>query len=180
MEILLLNLPEAITVFAFLSILFYGSYKPSALKFIFSFLFIFVNIITGDMISNELLGAALIIILSAAIWTIITKGLDLSYFFKSLLTIFICLTGMLVIQIWVPIYIMLTKQTTDILKDTMTQFYFSIPCRIMEYIILVFIYVFKIKPILAAKGLTAISKGIVKPASIWWVYTPKMPKGLRK
>lgn len=179
MKILLLNLPETITVVSFLSILFYSMYKPTFIKIFTAFLLIFVSISACDYIANEVIASAAIILLSAVIWTLITKGIDIKYLGKSVLTVFICLVGMLAIQLWIPIYFMITGCKSSILNDVMTQFYLSIPCRIAEYIILFLIYVFKIKPIIAASVLAGLSKRVVSVASIWWIYQPKTPKGLR-
>jgi cyclic lactone autoinducer peptide len=160
---------ESITIFAFLAILFVIPFRP---RYVFSFGIICAAIYVCELITNPFLMAVAIIMSVSIIWTVFHE-VSINTFLKALVTNFICLLAMLAIQFWIPLYILITG-TTDI-----NELLFGIPCRLLEYITLFIIYSVKVKPIILSKALTGIAKATVKPASIWWVYQPKIPRGLK-
>ena len=165
---------ETITIVCFLTLLFYGETKLSW-KHALSFVLIGASIYFSEVVfENTFFIISAVLILSTVIWYIIMQN----KFFKVLITNAICLIGMAVIQVWIPLYLLISGNDYSIIQNN--QYLYGLPCRIIEYIILFLIFVFKIKPKIASKGLTKLVSKAAMTSSLWWVYEPKQPKCLRR
>jgi cyclic lactone autoinducer peptide len=168
---------ETITIVGFLTLLFT---QKLSWKVLLNFILIGGSIYFVESYNlNNFLEAGIICILATLIWSLLSST---NSFFdilrKTALTNFICIIGMIVIQnAWIPFVCYITgKDLSYVLSNI---YMFGLPCRAIEYIILIFIYIFKVKPTIVSGALTTIAKTTVKSASIWWVYQKKEPKILK-
>jgi len=162
---------ESITIFALLAILFVIPFK---IRYILSFIVISAVVYVCELIQNPVLMAGTIVLSISIAWTIF-HNISVSTFLKALVTNFVCMIAMLFIQFWIPLYVLIT----GVDPSTINEWLFGLPCRLVEYIILFLIYIFKVKPIIASKALMGLAKGTASTASIWWVYQPKEPRGIK-
>ena len=95
---------------------------------------------------------------------------------------------MLLTEAYIPIYFMLAMQSKDILADITTQFYFSIPSRIIQGVLLYLVYRHQVKIYdYGNMGLKALAYTVetiantgASVASWFWVYQPREPKKYRR
>ena len=87
MKLLLLSLPEAITIFMFMLVMFYSITKVNLPKLFVSFIGVFAILALSDLIKIELLSIGVIILGVSALWTLINKGIDIKYFGKAIYAI---------------------------------------------------------------------------------------------
>jgi cyclic lactone autoinducer peptide len=146
-------------------------------KYIAAFVLTIAAVYASELLNNSVFISLSIIISVTIIWTLF-YSVSWNTLWKSLLTSSICIAGMLVIQFWIPLYLLVTNSDPTVINSNV--FMFGLPCRVIEYAILSGIYIFRVKPIIASMGLTALAKRVTTAASIWWVYEPKPPKSLRK
>lgn len=169
---------ETITIVGLLTLLFWGKDRPSfrhAVAFILTALSIWL---IESLSLNDFAEAGLIILIST-IWWYLCVRTDMkngTLIWKTFLTNLISMIGIWLIQIaWIPFYLYIMK--LDLNYVVANEFWFGLPCRIVEYIILALIYIFAVRPAIGAKSIETIGKAIGKyNFSILWVYTPKTPK----
>ncbi len=182
MKYLLINLPETITIFAFFLVLFYSVVKPlNIINVVISFIgFYLVDCLCDTFIINDMFKALAMILIMSSIWSLCFECDIKSFHLKSIITATVCIIGIGILQIWIPLYLLITGQNANILNDTMTQFYFSIPNRLIEYLIIICIWKYGLTPLLkAASNITTYAaKASIRPASLFWIYQPKIPKSL--
>jgi cyclic lactone autoinducer peptide len=165
---------ESITIFLFLSLLFVVKFSP---KHVFVLAAISASVYFSEKLDNPILIWLLLISLVTCIWSI-SQGFNLKNIYKTFISLLICALSMLIIQFWIPLYLLISNADPKIITDN--EFWFGLPCRLTEYIILFGIYSFKVKSIIASKAVTRLAKNTMSLTSLWWVYQPKAPKSLKK
>jgi hypothetical protein len=167
---------ETITIVGLLTLLFWGTMKPSwkhATIFILTAASIFLIELQNF---NDFAEAGIIILCSTFCWGLILPEENfVKLALKSLLTNLISMAGIWLIQIaWIPFYLYVMK--LDLNYVAANEFWFGLPCRIVEYIILALIYIFAVRPAIGAKSIETLGKAFGKyNFSILWVYEPKSP-----
>ena len=183
MNILLLNVPETIVLFAFLLVAVnFKTFKilNTAITFI---LMLGVTVLTQSLIPDKFLCAGVGILAITLIWYLINVPLNVKNFLKILGGVAFAFLVMMICEIYIPIILVITGTQPSVLDNAWTAFWYSLPSRVIEAYLIYLVYKaqnskfpFKV----ASKILTTTAAAAASTASWWWVYQPKTPKGLRR
>jgi len=183
MNILLLNVPETIVLFAFLLIAVnFKTFKVlnAAVTFV---LMLAATVLTQALIPDKFLCASVGIIAISAIWFFINVPLSTKNFLKVLGGVTFAFFVMMLCEIYIPVILIITGTLPSVLDNVWTAFFYSLPSRVIEAILICAVYKaqdcnfpFKV----ASRAIAATAKSAAGLASWWWVYQPKTPKSLLK
>ena len=195
LEILLLTIPETLVLFLFLIIAAdYNLLKSMNGKTYLKALITFAVMVVGTYFiqkvfdySDELKLLAGILFVSIT-WLIAFCKITPKRIIQVVTGTAFAFLIMLLTEAYIPIYFMLAMQSKDILADITTQFYFSIPSRIIQGVLLYLVYRHQVKIYdYGNMGLKALAYTVetiantgASVASWFWVYQPREPKKYRR
>lgn len=195
LEILLLTIPETLVLFLFLLIVAdYNLLKNMNGKTYLMALIVFVGMVAGTYFIQKVFGYSDELKLLSGIlfvsitWLIAFCKITTKRIIQIVSGTAFAFLVMLLTEAYIPIYFMVTMQSKDILADITTQFYFSIPSRVIQGILLYLVYQSQVKNYdygniglkALAYSVENVSKTGASIASWFWVYQPKTPKSLRR
>jgi len=195
LEILLLTIPETLVLFLFLLIAAdYNLLKSMDGKTHLKALITFAVMVAGTYFiqkvfdySGELKLLAGILFVSIT-WLIAFCKITPKRIIQVVTGTAFAFLLMLLTEAYIPFIFMITAQSTNILQDAITQFYWSIPSRIIQGILLYKVYQSQVTKYdyghIGYRALAYTAKAIANTgasvASWFWVYQPKEPKKYRR
>jgi len=195
LEILLLTIPETLVLFLFLLIAAdYNLFKNINGKTYLKVLITFAVMVAGTYFiqkafdySYELKLLAGILFVSIT-WLIAFCKITPKRIIQVVTGTAFAFLIMLLTEIYIPFIFMVTAQSTNILQDAITQFYWSIPSRVIQGILLYKVYQSQVKNYYYGNiGLKALAYTVetiantgASVASWFWVYQPREPKKYRR